>query len=754
MSSEINKSSIPYSPLSERKQTMTAVIQAALRYKDHLWVTLPLETGSKKPKETGWAKRTLDKVNPEEDFAANDNIGVLLGTPSNDIADIDLDCEEAVRAASHFLPETNLRFGRTSNPNSHWLYQVRDSGSPIKFSCQGIEGPLVEYRANGQQTMFPPSVHPSGETVVFSEDDEPTRIDRAALVHSVSHLAAASLLAKHWSEGRRHDMALAVSGALLRADWISDDVEDFISGICLAACDPELKDRVATVFDTEARMEAELPTTGLPSLRRLAGDTVVDRIVEWLSLNNGNTPGIGHNSRPASEAVLRCSDIGNANAFSNDNIRTVRYSYDMGYWFAWDGWRWTQKSSAIVDRVAENTVRAFSNELGSITDFKEQEAFLKWIKQSGNKQRLTAMVHLARHLSQLDQEKLDGDPFLLNAKGVAINLKDGSVKENERDDFCTKVINVVHDPSAECPLFMKFLDRIMDGSEPLKKFVQRAIGYSLSGSTKEQCFFIAHGSGANGKSTLLNLVRDMMGDYALNIPMDTLMTKSKGGGIPNDIARLRGARMVTAAEGEAKQKLAESLVKQLTGGDAMTARFLFQEFFDFTPAMKIWLATNFKPQVTGEDQALWRRIHLIPFKVVIPPEDRDGDLPEKLKAEMPGILNWAIEGAIEWVNGGLLPPKEVKAATSDYQSEMDGFAEFCNTMIIQAPGENTKKSELYDAFCGWCEEEGGQYLSKSDFTARMRRLDFKEGRNKFGRYWKDIRLDTDVPVDMDLITRV
>ena len=186
----------------------------------------------------------------------------------------------------------------------------------------------------------------------------------------------------------------------------------------------------------------------------------------------------------------------------------------------------------------------------------------------------------------------------------------------------------------------------------------------------------------------------MMGDYALNIPMDTLMTKSKGGGIPNDIARLRGARMVTAAEGEAKQKLAESLVKQLTGGDAMTARFLFHEYFDFIPSMKIWMATNFKPQMTGDDQALWRRIHLIPFKVVIPLGDRDGDLPEKLKAEMPGILNWAIEGAIEWFNGGLLPPEEVKAATSDYQSEMDGFAEFCKTMLIEAPGENTKKSDV------------------------------------------------------------
>ena len=613
---------------------------------------------------------------------------------------------------------------------------------------------MVEYRANGSQTMFPPSTHPSGEAVSFSKDDEPTKIDRDALVRSVSRLAAASLLAKHWSEGRRHDMALAVSGTLLRAGWISDDVEDFIRGICVAACDPEREDRVATVSDTEANMEASQPTTGLTRLKELVGDTVVERIVRWLGLNNGDTLGIGHNSQPENQAVLRCSDIGNANAFSNDNIRTVRYSYDMGYWFAWDGWRWTQKSSAIVDRVAENTVRNFSGELDSIQDSREQEVFRAWMKQSGNKHRLTAMVHQARHLLQLDQETLDGDPYLLNAKGVAINLKDGSTKKNERKDFCTKVINVAHDPSAECPQFMKFMDRIMGGSEPLKKFVQRAVGYSLSGSTEEQCLFIAHGSGANGKSTLLNLVRDMMGDYALNIPMDTLMAKSKGSGIPNDIARLRGARMVTAAEGEARQRLAESLVKQLTGGDAMTARFLFKEYFDFIPSMKIWLATNFKPQVTGDDQALWRRIHLIPFKVVIPPEDRDGNLPEKLKAEMPGILNWAIEGAIEWVRDGLQPPEEVIAATSDYQSEMDSFAEFCNTMITEASGERTSKSDLFNAYQSWCEEEGGQYLSKSDLTGRMRRLNYKEGRTGSSRYWKDIRLDTDVPVDMDLVTRV
>lgn len=271
------------------------------------------------------------------------------------------------------------------------------------------------------------------------------------------------------------------------------------------------------------------------------------------------------------------------------------------------------------------------------------------------------------------------------------------------------------------------------------------MGYSLSGSTREQCFFIAHGSGANGKSVFLNLIRKLTGTYGLNVPMKTLMTKSTSGAVPNDIARLRGARMVTAMEGESNQKMADSLVKQLTGGDAMTARFLFKEYFEFIPELKLWMATNHKPKVSGDDPAIWRRIHLVPFNVVIPPEEQDGDLPMKLEEEWPGVLNWAIKGAIEWFEKGLLPPDEVLSATDAYRNEMDTFSQFCSDIIVRQPGSKTPKGLVYEAYCTWRRDEGGEELTKNELGSRMKRLGFKEGRSKGMRHWNDIVLDPDDP---------
>jgi putative DNA primase/helicase len=223
--------------------------------------------------------------------------------------------------------------------------------------------------------------------------------------------------------------------------------------------------------------------------------------------------------------------------------------------------------------------------------------------------------------------------------------------------------------------------------------------------------------------------------------MDTLMAQSKSGGIPNDIARLFGARMVTAMEGEEKQKLAQSLVKQLTGGDVMTARFLRKEFFEFTPQLKLWMATNHKPKLSGDDPAIWRRVHMIPFNVVIPKDEQDQELPNKLRDEMSGILNWAIKGAIEWNKNGLQPPEEVLAATRGYQSEMDTFSRFCKDAIVDKPDVNTTKAELYHAYCDWRHDEGGDELGKAEVAAKMKRLGYNEGRSKSERYWKDIELD-------------
>jgi putative DNA primase/helicase len=717
---------------------ISPIRQAAQKYYDLGMTPIPINFKDKKPTIKEWQNRTLNNTNIVIDFpdGFKRNIGIVLGDVSNKIVDIDLDCIEATRIADRILPETGMIFGRDSSPNSHWIYRVSNCSSCTKYSDPTGGGVLVEYRGKGGQTVFPPSIHTSGEAITFSNDGEPAVVDHDALLHSVKRLAAASMIARHWKSGGRHDLALALSGALLRASWIDGDVLDFIEQVCIAAGDNEVQDRLKAVSDTQSALDSELPSTGLPKMAQLLGEAVVQRFSEWLGLSNGM---LGHNKRGATnDNVLRCSDIGNAEVFAKQHYPHLRYCYETGSWLAWSGSVWKINDKASVDRFAEQTVRSFPIEAADYSDSTERNEFMDWAKRSANLQRVKAMIESSHYQLHVDQDRFDSDPMLLNVRGASINLTDGTHKDNDRNDFCTKIAAVKYDPNAECPKFMDFLDRIMGGSADLKGYLKRAVGYSLTGSTREQCFFIGHGSGANGKSVFLNLIRDVVGTYGLNVPMDTLMTKAKSGGINNDVARLNGARLVTAIEGESNQKMAESLVKQLTGGDKVTARYLYHENFEFVPELKLWMATNHKPQVSGNDPAIWRRIHLIPFNVVIPSEEQDGELPNKLREEFSGILKWAIEGAIEWNRVGLKPPAEVQSATEHYRSEMDTFLRFCGEMLGKKVGSTVTKSHLFEAYLQWRDDEGGEELTKRELTIRMKQLGFEEGRSKLERYWKDV----------------
>jgi len=395
---------------------------------------------------------------------------------------------------------------------------------------------------------------------------------------------------------------------------------------------------------------------------------------------------------------------------------------------------------ARVDRLASETLDAFLEEADTISDKSERNEFIEWVKKSANIQRLRAMIECSHHLLQLEQWRLDSDPMLLNFDGVTVDLSNGTSKPNNPSDFCTKIASAKYDPDAGCPQFSEFLKQITGGSDELIKYLQRAAGYSLTASNKEQCFFIAHGSGANGKSVFLNLIREMLGSYGDTVPMKTLMALDRTSGIPNDVARLDGARIVTASEGERHQKLATSFIKQITGGDPVMARFMYKEFFYFIPVFKLWMATNHKPDIPADDPAMWRRVHLIPFNVTIPKEDQDKDLPEKLRNEMSGVLNWAIEGAVEWNKNGLNPPEIILSATDDYHAQMDTFARFCKEVIVKREGTSVPKKDVFNAYQNWQFEEGGENLSMTDFRERMVNAGFEEDRTKVARVWKNIEL--------------
>ena len=248
------------------------------------------------------------------------------------------------------------------------------------------------------------------------------------------------------------------------------------------------------------------------------------------------------------------------------------------------------------------------------------------------------MLGLAAPMMMVGIEKLDADPRLLNVRNGTIDLRTGRLLRYDPLDMITKLASADYDPEAKAPLFFGFMRRVLNGNSTLFRYLQRAVGYSLTGITTEQVFFYVRGRQKNGKSTFINLIRDMLGDYAMHTPTETLMTKTYDNNIPNDLARLNGARMVTAIETAPGRQLDEAKIKAMTGGDPITARFMRAEWFTFTPGFKLWLVANDDPRVRSTDAALWRRIRVIPFDVVIPEDQQDQKLAETLRGEFPGIL--------------------------------------------------------------------------------------------------------------------
>jgi len=316
-----------------------------------------------------------------------------------------------------------------------------------------------------------------------------------------------------------------------------------------------------------------------------------------------------------------------------------------------------------------------------------------------------------------------------------LDLRTGELRPPRREDLITKASPAGFDPAATCPQWLAFLDRIMQGNAELIGFLQRAAGYSLTGNTSERAFFICHGTGANGKSTFLDVLKTLLGDYATTTAAETIMLK-RYNAIPSDVASLKGARLVVAIETEQGQALAEILVKSLTGGtDEIAARMMYKDWFSFRPTFKLWLGTNHRPEITGTDNAIWDRIRLIPFDVTIPAAEQDRGLAEKLKAELDGILAWAVAGCLDWQRGGLRPPELVKAATAEYRAEMDALAAFLDEICLVAKYASVTSTDLYKAYNDWAKATAEKPLTSKAFSARMKERGYKtNGRAPNGRY--------------------
>jgi putative DNA primase/helicase len=351
-----------------------------------------------------------------------------------------------------------------------------------------------------------------------------------------------------------------------------------------------------------------------------------------------------------------------------------------------------------------------------------KEAIVRWSKQSEGKARLDAMVSLAQSDSNIAcrLEDFDANLSLFNCANGTIDLRDGTQRRPlDRADLLTNISPAAYDPEAECLRWIRFILEIMSGDQQMADFLQRAVGYSLTGETSEQCMFILWGVGLNGKTTLIETLRYVLGSYARTADFPTFMAKRFGpqSGPSSDIAKLRGARFVSATEGEEGQKLAESVIKQITGGDTITACFKFKEHFEFRPQLKLWLSTNHKPQIVGTDEGIWRRIRLIDFNERFA---KDDTLADCLKSEAPGILNWALEGLRQWRQFGLMEPQRLLNTTTEYRADEDTICRFVNDECEIAKGEETPSRRLYDAYKAWARDNHEIEMSERKFADSMK----------------------------------
>lgn len=439
------------------------------------------------------------------------------------------------------------------------------------------------------------------------------------------------------------------------------------------------------------------------------------------------------------------NDIANAERFVRRFGHRVIYNANLG-WMVYDGKRYRPDGHLSCVELGKAAVMKIEDELPFLPDEPARSRRAKFAEQSKSKGAIDRMLDLAKGRLLVSDASLDADPWLLNTETFTINLRTGEDQPHDARDLLTKIAPVAAKPDATCPQFEKFIARVTAGNHELAVYIRKAIGYTLTGITSQRVLFFVYGKGGdNGKSTLVNTIREMLGDYGRHTPTETLLTKNYDNAIPADLARLEGARMVTAIKSNVNRQLDEAKIKAMTGGEPITARHLYKNFTEFTPQFKLWFVANDRPRVRATDDAIWHRIRVIPMSVKIPPDEVDPDLPRKLKAEWPGILNWAIRGALKWQREGLEEPTSVKEASARWREAVDHVRRFVTEMLVTGCGHDNviPAGEMHSAFVQWCARQGEEPMSAAALKAKLVELfDLTHKHSRHGSEWRGVRWKT------------
>lgn len=438
-------------------------------------------------------------------------------------------------------------------------------------------------------------------------------------------------------------------------------------------------------------------------------------------------------------------DTGNADRFMDHYGELVKYSFTDKGWMVYNGSYWESDDTGQVHSLVDQVVSGMKHEKlvipadSDLTEDKAMKEFQKHIKHSRSNSGKKAMIDEIKHRVPVLHGEFDSDKTLLNVANGYVDLTSGILHEHDISKMFSRQTRIEYTDTIDAPEWEQFLNQIFDSNRELIDYVQKAVGYSLTGSTKEQVMFILYGNGRNGKSIFIDTIADALGNYARSMQADSIMIKQNSSAANSDIARLEGARLVTSSEPNDGLRLDEGLVKQLTGGDTVTARYLYGKEFEFKPEFKLWLATNHKPIIRGTDDGIWRRLMLVPFAVKIPDNRVDKDLKYKLQREEVGILNWAVEGALKWQREGLQAPASVREASRTYRNEMDVTSEFMDECCVVGDHEMARAGELYQRYKHWA-TDNSQYLMNSTKFGKEMGKKFEKKRDREGAYYVGVGL--------------
>ena len=734
---------------------------AAQRYAALPWYVIPCKRDKRPLTAHGQEDATTDSHQIEAWWTEHPeaSIGVFCSKSGFFVLDVDPrhdgDAELAELFDTHGpLPRTVE--SATGGNGQHFFFKLPE-GCTLKGKLGQCNG--LDVKGNGY-VILPPSSHPSGGTYrwvhapwdVAIADAPPWLLDLLTQPAHASNGTGNGTVHDEFSEAKKAAILADLRQALPFIP--ADDYDTWLHvGMGIHSVDSGTegfnawREWSATCPE---KFDAAVCTKKWRSFDDSGGKT--HRTVFALAIQHGWK---AHSSAPGHESTapeaFTPTDTGNGQRLVVRHGKNIRYVHLWKKWLVWDDTRWTLDNSGAIYTLAKDTARAIAtDEAKHNHDNKQFFALLKWSTQSMNAPKLKAMLELAQSEFgvPVQPEHLDTHPWLFNAQNGTLNLRGGYLRPHARADLLTKLAPITFDAEARCPQWEDFLEAIFNGNQELIDWLQKAIGYSLTGDTSEQCFFLLHGTGSNGKSTFLNTLKALFSDgqYYEQASFETFLRQDRDS-IRNDLAKLKSCRLVAAIEADEGRRLSEVLVKTITGGDPVSARFLFSDYFTFTPAFKVWLATNHKPEIRGTDHAMWRRVRLIPFNVTIPDKEQDKGLLTKLQEELPGILAWAVRGCLAWQEEGLDPvPDCVKTATEEYRSEQDVLGGFLTERCILRTDLQCPSTDLFTAYQAWAEANGEGKLNQTAFASRLKERGLRNQRSTIGSkkmMWHGIGLNTE-----------